>query len=197
GDLRLLKLIADTATELSEGEILEVMKTNDIGITEQDYIQIVTRKTAVLFSAACQSGAILGNVSAQEILALKQFGSNLGIAFQLVDDLLDFVGEGSEFGKSIGKDLQEGKITLPLIFALRVCKKSERAYLSDIITKRSFESSFDYVLDVVKRQGGIDYTEELAREYIQKAKECLSIFPSNSGRDALLAIADFVIQRRF
>ena len=118
---------------MAEGELEELIRTNDLSLTEDGYLSIITRKTASLISAATQIGAVLGNVSEEKERALSEFGMNVGIAFQLIDDHLDYTSNEEEFGKKIGIDLQDGKITLPLIFALHHCNKKEEAFIREIV----------------------------------------------------------------
>ena len=133
GDLHILDMVSQATTRMAEGEVMQLVRMGDPDITEEDYYFVVTNKTAVLISAACQIGAILGGASPEREKALAEFGLNLGIAFQLMDDLLDYVAAEEMFGKTIGKDLSEGKITLPLIRVLQLCRPQEKARISEII----------------------------------------------------------------
>jgi octaprenyl-diphosphate synthase len=196
GDLNVLRVLSGATTMIAEGEVLQLVCTSDLDITEERYIEVVRCKTAVLLSAACQAGAILGKAGPKEEQALADFGMDLGIAFQVMDDTLDYVAKEAEFGKSIGHDLEEGKITLPLIHVLRNCTDDERETLSDIIDKELLErDDFQKVFAMVERYGGIDYAVTTARRYVEQAKAALSPFPGNREKQALTSLADYVVTR--
>lgn len=196
GDLNVLRVLSNATTIIAEGEVLQLICTSDMDITEERYIEVVRCKTAILLAAACQAGAILGNASPEREAALADFGLNLGIAFQLMDDTLDYVAKEEQFGKSIGHDLEEGKLTLPLIQALKQCTPEERDRIDDIINKETLEQDdFRTAFDMVSRYGGIDYTVAQARAYIRKASDALDVFPSSPEKAALVELADYVVTR--
>jgi octaprenyl-diphosphate synthase len=196
-DIRILQVLLDATTKMSEGEVLQLINSDNLEITESDYLEVITRKTAVLISAACQIGAILGGAPATEENALRAYGHNIGIAFQLIDDTLDFTGEEEELGKPVGNDLQEGKATLPLIYALRNAKAAERLRLRQIfIADRIPAPDVTEVRDLVVRAGGIDYTNNRACMHSLRAKEALRIFPEGPVKEILDDIADYVTLRR-
>ncbi|HWI40785.1 MAG TPA: polyprenyl synthetase family protein [Verrucomicrobiae bacterium] len=196
GDIRILKVMADATTKIAEGEVLQLLCTSDLEITQERYIEVVKSKTAVLISAACQAGAILGGASAELEEHAAAFGMNLGIAFQLMDDTLDYTASEEQFGKTIGHDLEEGKITLPLIHTLARCSAEERGFIASVVEKEELgDGDFEQVLRLVEEQGGIGYTVGAALEYVRTAKEHLAPFPENAARSALLELADFVVQR--
>jgi len=196
GDLNILRVLADATTQIAEGEVLQLICTSDVDITEERFIKVVVCKTAVLLAAACQAGAILGNASPEQEAALAAFGMDLGIAFQLMDDTLDYVADEKEFGKNIGHDLEEGKITLPLIEALRLCSEDERELISEIVIKEELtRDDFDQVFEIVTKFGGIEYTINKARNYITSAKSHLGIFDDSPIRAALYKLADYVVTR--
>lgn len=196
GDLNILRVLADATTRIAEGEVLQLICTSDIDITEERYVNVVVCKTAVLLAAACQAGAIIGSASPRQEAALAAFGMDLGIAFQLMDDTLDYVADEKEFGKNIGHDLEEGKITLPLIETLRRCSTDERELISEIVAKEEFEQDdFDRVFAIVSRYGGIEYTISKAQQYIASAKSHLEIFNDSPVRAALFSLADYVVTR--
>lgn len=197
GDLKVLRAVTDAITVTTEGEIFEITKSNDLNTTEGDYLQIITGKTAALMASACHSGAILGQVSEDFEHALKKFGLNLGIAFQLMDDVLDYVSSEEEFGKTSGKDLKEGKLTLPLILALKRCTSSELQTVKHVLIADSIETDeFQQVLHLVEAYDGIRDTLKLAKTYVQKAKENLLPFKPTLEKENLMSIADYVILRR-
>jgi len=197
GDLAILKLMSEATTRLAQGEIMELAKSGDPFVTEDDYISIVKEKTAVLISAACQAGAILSHASYEKEMALEGFGLNLGIAFQLIDDMLDYVSTEEEFGKAIGNDLSEGKITLPLIHTLRVSNKSDRERIVKIIESEDIEEQdFSTVVDLIRDYDGIDRTYERARKYAKTARGFLQDLEASKEKEALLSLADYVLERR-
>ena len=197
GDLRILDIVSHATNRLAEGEVMQMTKMGDPGISEQDYYYVVTNKTAVLIAAACQIGAILGGASSERKKDLSDFGLNLGIAFQLMDDTLDYVSAEQEFGKTIGKDLSEGKITLPLIHTLRTCSQEDKNFLIQVIRDpKGKEGDLKYVLDLVRRSDGIDYTIRQAENFAGRATSTLAEFPAGPEKDALLTLAQYTIQRK-
>lgn len=197
GHHRMLKVLSDTTAKMAEGEVLELVGNYDFDIKEADYFRIIINKTAVLFSAACHIGAILGNVSKEKEEALASFGLNLGIAFQLVDDALDYTSTVEEFGKPVGNDLKEGKITLPLIYTLGQLDRSHRDRLMEIVNANlEKDGDFEEAAQWVKNYGGISYTLNRARSYADMAKRRLEIFDENQTRAILMNLADFVVERK-
>ncbi len=197
GNPKILQAISRATSLMAEGELEELIKTNDLSLTEEDYLSIVARKTAVLFSAATQVGAILADAPEEKEKALMHFGMDFGIAFQLIDDRLDYTSKEEEFGKKIGIDLQDGKITLPLIFILNQCTEEEldlirKALESDPVT----EETFFQVVRLIEKYHGLTYTFRKAKEYIASAKGRLKSFPSSREREALATLSDYVLERR-
>ncbi|GFE59411.1 polyprenyl synthetase family protein [Geobacter sp. AOG1] len=196
GDLRVLGVLSNATTLIAEGEVLQLVSTSDLEMTEERYVEVVRCKTAILLSAACHAGAIIGGATPEQEASLRDFGMDLGIAFQLMDDTLDYVANEDEFGKSIGHDLEEGKITLPLIHTLLRCTPAEREQIGDIVDKESLAAEdFHAVFDLVNTYGGIDYAMGKAREYIERAKTHLSTFAASPGKTALQSLADYVVTR--
>ena len=197
GNLKILRILSETTTSMAEGEVLQLINSDNLEIREEEYIEVIRRKTAILISAACQIGAILGQADEEQEEAMRSFGLNLGIAFQLRDDFLDYTGSAEEFGKPVGKDLQEGKITLPLIHALQSSNDGDRQRLVElIISDHNYEQIFTEVKKIIQAYQGLDYTDKLAIHYITEAKSALSIFPESPTRQSLLEIAEYVISRR-
>jgi octaprenyl-diphosphate synthase len=195
--VRILEVLSEATTGMSEGEVLQLVYADNLEISEEEYIEVITRKTAVLISAACQIGAIFGGSDMQREKALKAYGHNLGIAFQLIDDTLDYTGDVKELGKPVGNDIQEGKATLPLICALRNGKPGDSARLRDFFNSKQLRNEdFAEIKELVTRSGGLDYTSRLASHHIQMAKQALAVFPEHPIRDLLSDIADYVICRR-
>ncbi len=196
GNLDILRVLSGATTMIAEGEVLQLLCTSDLDMTEPRYIEVVRNKTAVLLSAACQAGAILGSASPEQETALSEYGMDLGVAFQLMDDILDYVADEDEFGKSIGHDLEEGKITLPLIHTLLNCSQEEREQIADVIEKEILEQQdFQNVISLVHRYGGIEYTVSAAHAYVDRSKAALTRFPDSPGKHALLELADYVLTR--
>jgi octaprenyl-diphosphate synthase len=196
GDLAVLKVLSAATTIIAEGEVLQLVSTSDMDLSEASYIEVVKCKTAILLSAACQAGAILGKASPERETALSEFGLGLGIAFQLMDDTLDYVASEEQFGKSIGHDLEEGKITLPLIHTLKQCSSGERELIGDIIEKDLMDKTdFQTVFELVHRYGGITYAIARASEYVAQAKTRLEVFDASPEKTALLGLSDYVVTR--
>jgi octaprenyl-diphosphate synthase len=180
GDLKILNAISKATTQMAEGEIQELMRTSDLSITEEEYLSIVANKTASLITATCQIGAILAGVDGEKEQALANFGLNLGIAFQLTDDTLDYTSTEKRFGKEI----------------MRSCSVSEREKVVEILLSESLdERAFLQVVGLINRYGGIEYTKEKAREYVAKAKGYLDCFQPSREKTALLAMANYVVER--
>ncbi len=197
GNWRILQAIARATTIMAEGELEELIKTNDLSLTEEGYLSVIARKTASLISAATQIGAILGNVSKEREEALANFGMDVGIAFQLIDDNLDYTSKEEEFGKKIGIDLQDGKITLPLIFALSHCSEEERERVRTTVESQPItKEAFFRVVEIIEKYRGIDYASSKAKGYVERAKKHLHLFPHSKEKEALCAMADYVLERR-
>lgn len=195
--LGILEVLTDATTKMAEGEVLQLINSDNLEIDEKEYLEVVTRKTAVLISAACQIGALFASGSSAHVEALRDYGHHLGIAFQLIDDTLDYTGDFEELGKPVGNDIQEGKVTLPLIFALQNGDAATAARLREIFSADDIpREHFLEARDLVIRAGGIAYTQRLAWEHVNEAKEALSVFAPHPTRDLMLDIADYVVFRR-
>ena len=198
GDMRVLEIVAQATTHLAEGETLELVKTADLETTEDENLELIVQKTASLISAATRVGAVLGGAPPEQEEALAEYGLQVGIAFQLVDDCLDYGGQAEALGKGVGVDLREGKVTLPLIHTLRNCTREERRRIRDVVQAEDIDQrGLGQVLDLVQKYGGISYTMGRAREYVERGKEALSLFPPSTEREALLSLADYVLKRRY
>ncbi|NLI82543.1 MAG: polyprenyl synthetase family protein [Deltaproteobacteria bacterium] len=196
-NVRILEVLMEATTRMAEGEVLQLVHKDNLEIDELEYLDVIDRKTAGLISAACQVGALLGGVEKEEEMALRDFGHHLGIAFQLIDDTLDYTGDVKELGKPVGNDVQEGKATLPLIFALRNGSAREKKRVMEIFSsERIPHGVFMELKELVTRSGGIEYTRRLATEHVEKAKAALALFPANGARQILEDIAEYVIHRR-
>jgi len=197
GNLHILDVVSQATTRMAEGEVMQLVKMGNPAITEEDYYYVVINKTAYLISAACQIGAVLGGASPAKEKALAEFGRNLGIAFQLMDDTLDYISAEEELGKTIGKDLSEGKITLPLIQTLKTCSPKDREFLTQIIKEPdNREADLKAVMELVKKSAGIEYTLRQAENFVNQATSALSDFPSGQEKEALLILAEYTIRRK-
>jgi octaprenyl-diphosphate synthase len=195
GNLAILKLISTTTNTMSEGEVFQLMKMGDISITEKEYLSIVEKKTSILISAACAIGGILGNAADSQIEALTRFGMRLGNAFQITDDTLDYVAKEEEFGKAIGQDLKEGKMTLPLIRTMKKCTPEERLFVRKGIEEKD-ELAYAGIMTLIHRYDGISYALAKARACIDEAKGFLTSFNDSEAKTALCTVADYIIERR-
>jgi octaprenyl-diphosphate synthase len=195
GSQAILKLLSTTTNTMSEGEVFQLMKAGDINLTEKEYLTIVEKKTSILISAACAIGGILGNATDSQIESLTRFGMRLGNAFQITDDTLDYVAKEEEFGKTIGQDLGEGKLTLPLIRTMRRCTPEEKAFIRKGIETRDAEATAG-IVELIHRYDGIAYALSKAGTCIDEARDFIAPFPDSEAKAALLAIADYIIERR-
>jgi octaprenyl-diphosphate synthase len=198
GSLRVLDILSRAASVIAEGEVRQLMTANDLTTTEADYLAVIEAKTAALFAAASRIGAILGERGPEDEARLERFGRNLGIAYQLVDDMLDFSARQSELGKSIGDDFRDGKITLPILIAFVRGDREERAFW-----RRTLEDSdlhpgdLDRAIVLLQRRGGFAETLARARDYAATAIAALAEFPNGAERRALVEAASFVTERGF
>jgi len=193
---KIMEALSEATTKMTEAEILQLLKTADPDITEEEYLNIITGKTAVLISAACRIGAILGSVTDDRERALVNFGRKTGIAFQMADDILDYMADEAELGKRLGKDLKEGKITIPLIYLLKAASKNELEEIKSII-KGSFKiSGLKKILKLFKQYETIDLSLKKAERLISEAKNELAVFPDSPAKEALYTIADYTLLRK-
>lgn len=196
GNSKIIEAVSRATTVLSEGEILELMKTSDPTTTEDEYLEIIIKKTAILFSVACEIGAILGKKDTKTRHLLRDFGKNLGIAFQLVDDLLDYTSYNNKLGKQVGTDLKEGKVTLPLIHALKHAKNKEKKLIVNTLKKQSITNAdFEKIKRIIEETGGFEYTYETTKKYINASKKCLETFKDSPYKDALFTLNDIMLNR--
>ncbi len=191
----IMEALSEATTRMTEGELLQLNRTGDPDITEEEYIEIISSKTGALISAACRIGGILGNVNADREAALARFGMKAGIVFQMADDILDYMAEESELGKRLGKDLGEGKITLSLIHLLKTATKSEKEEIKDIIKNGFSKERLSRILTLFRKYRAIEESFKKANDLVDEAKAELLIFPSSPERDALLDIADYALSR--
>jgi octaprenyl-diphosphate synthase len=196
GNLDILRTLSDATTQMAEGEVLQLISTSDIELDEERYIEVVQNKTAVLLSAASRCGAILGRCSSEKEEALAAYGMDLGIAFQFMDDALDYIAKPSDFGKECGHDLLEGKVTLPLIHSLIHCSPEERERVAAIIEQDILpEEDLHYVIALIHTYDGIGYTRNRAKKLVESAKGHLEVFAPCPAKEAMMRLADYIVNR--
>ncbi len=196
GSLSVLRILSNAAATIAEGEVMQLAAAKNTATTEDAYLSIIDAKTAALFAAAAEVGAALANRPADEEAALRSYGRNLGLAFQLVDDALDYGGDSERLGKSVGDDFREGKITLPVILSFRRGNDQERAFWNrTIVDGKIEESDLEEAIRLMKRHNAIADTLERARSYGSIAHDALAIFPDGSEKSALRDVIDFCIAR--
>ncbi|MCK4403839.1 MAG: polyprenyl synthetase family protein [candidate division Zixibacteria bacterium] len=191
----LLSTISKATENLSIGEMNEVQESHNFDLDEATYLQIISEKTASLFTASCESGAVAAGADAEVQKRLREYGQNLGMAFQITDDLLDWVGETEKTGKGLGNDLKEGKITLPLIHTLRESDQPSRKKLLKLLENDFNQKDFDKILSLIKGNGGVEYAQEKASAFGEKALSFLSELKDSKYKKTLQDLARFVIER--
>ncbi len=197
---RIITLISDASKKVAEGEVKQLICKYDLDTTEDDYIDVINRKTAALISACCGIGAILGGTTPDKEEALISFGKNIGIAFQLVDDLLDYTSNETILGKPVGNDLSEGKITLPLIYLYKEADEKEKEELREIVKSKEIgKDRLNRIIHLMNDHGALDYTMDCARRFIEKAKS--DIIPlktpdSEKYFNALISLSDYILERK-
>jgi octaprenyl-diphosphate synthase len=196
GNMRVMEILSKTTTAIAEGEVLQLLNCNNPETTEAKYLEVIARKTAILFSAATRLGAVIANASTETEEQLALYGQHLGIAFQLIDDALDYKASQEELGKNLGDDLAEGKPTLPLIYAIQNGTESEAQIIIEAI-KNGNRDVFNDVYAVVQRTQAITYTEQRANEEAQKAIDALNVLPDSEYKEALILLAKFSVQRSY
>jgi octaprenyl-diphosphate synthase len=190
------KILADATNAISEGEVLQLLNSCNPDATEKTYLNVISRKTAELFKSAAHIGAIVGSTLESTQTALRDFGHNLGMAYQIVDDVLDYTADTKNLGKNLGDDLAEGKPTLPLLHAMHHCGEPVRHLIRNIISgDEPGMKHFDTICSVLKKTNAYDYCFSLAEQYIQKAKGCLDHLSDSSHKTALLTLCDFTLER--
>ena len=196
GSLRVMKVLADATNVIAEGEVLQLLNVHDPDTDEEKYLRVIRYKTAKLFEAATQVGAIIGGAASEAETALAEYGMHLGTAFQLVDDVLDYSGDIHETGKNLGDDLAEGKPTLPLIYAMRAGTENERALIRHAI-EHGGKLDLEGVVAAIHRVGALEYARTQARAESAEAIARLDHVPNSPWRDSLLQLANFSVERNF
>lgn len=195
-EIAVLRMLATTTNVIATGEVLQLQNRHNPNITEQNYLDVLRYKTGALFSAATQAGAISAHRTPEEITNMAQFGEYLGLAFQLIDDLLDYTADEKTLGKQVGDDLSEGKITLPLIHALQHVDAVDRAFIEQSIASGE-RAALQRLMMLVQSTGSLAYTKQLAKNYADKAQACLGMLPDSLYKDALIGLTHLVINRNY
>jgi len=194
GDMDIMRILAHATTVIAEGEVLQLTKVRDASTDEATYMNVIRSKTAMLFEASSHSAAVLAGADAEQTEALRQYGNALGIAFQLIDDVLDYTGDAATMGKNVGDDLAEGKPTLPLIFTMREGTAEQAQLVRQAIQKGGLDD-IGLIQHAVRECGALDYTLQLARTEVDEAVRLLDCLPASEARDALQQLARFAIDR--
>jgi len=198
GNIEVLKLLSSTSSKIAQGEILQLQHKGEVDMLEETYLRIISAKTAELFAAATKVGAILSDMKTKEKDALEFYGRNLGLTFQIADDTLDYNSELKLFGKKIGQDFYEGKITLPIILLFQNAKDQEKEKLKDIFSKNiRNENDLNYSLSLIKKYNIIKSCYQKAQHYINLASNSLSIFKDNKEKNILENLTSFSLERNF
>ena len=195
-DMRIMRILADTTNTIAEGEVLQLLNIGNADVSETAYLAVIERKTAVLFAAATELGGILGSLPEGQVAALRRYGMELGYAFQIADDLLDYTSDAGTLGKNIGDDLAEGKPTLPLIYALEKASPEQAQSLRHAIEHGGLDS-LDRIIASIRDSGALERTRDRALRHARAARAALVALPPSAHRDALATLADYSVQRTF
>ncbi len=193
---KVLDILIEVTRKMVEGELIQLTLNGNLDITEEQHLDISIRKTGFLFSACSQLGGVLGSAGEEKEELLRLYGLNVGLAFQLVDDVLDFISDEGTLGKPVGSDLKEGKLTLPLIYLMRDGESRHRELVRNALHEGNLDASAcDEIIKLVREYGTADRALEKAHDYARKARACLSNFPACKSRDALMSIPDYIVER--
>ena len=195
-NFHILDILIDLTQKMVEGELIQLEKIGRIDVTEEDALRLATYKTACLFSGCARLGAVLGSLEGEEEEALAEYGRNAGLAFQLVDDLLDFTASAQQLGKPVLSDLKEGKVTLPLIYAMENGHREARELIARVLAEKEFDSVRpETIVSLVNDSGALDRARCLAQDYAQRAKACLNGHRDSEYARALATLPDFILER--
>lgn len=198
GDIDALGVLSRAAATIAEGEVFQLAKSGDLNASRDDYFAVIEAKTAALFAAATEVGAIAGGADAAGRQALRAYGHALGVAFQLVDDVLDYGGATGQMGKRTGDDLREGKMTLPVVLALEAASEAERVEIAGALGKSDLpEAALGAVIGILKARGALQATLEEAEAHARAARSALAALPPGPGRELLAEVADFCVSRAY
>lgn len=196
GSMRVMEILSRTTNQIAEGEVMQLINCGSADTTEAQYMETIQSKTAILFEAATQLGAVITKQASPVETAMAAYGLHLGTAFQLVDDILDYTADAEAMGKNVGDDLAEGKPTLPIINAIERSSGSDRALLEEAITNASREN-LSAVLEIIEKTGSLAYTSRVAREQARLAQASLAVLPDSVYKTALMDLAEFSVVRAF
>jgi octaprenyl-diphosphate synthase len=194
GDIRVMQILADATNVIAEGEVLQLLNMHDPNVTQERYLQVIRSKTAKLFEAAAQLGALVAGAPESAIDAAAEYGRSLGTAFQLIDDALDYSGKAADIGKNVGDDLREGKPTLPLIYLMEHGEPAQRELVRACI-ENGDETHFDEILQAITSSGALDYTRSEADKAAQRAAQSIIDLPDSEFKDSLLQLCAFAVDR--
>ncbi len=194
GNMEIMAILSDTTNTISEGEVQQLVNAKDPRVTEENYMNVIHKKTAALFEAACETGAVLAGATPRVRTEARRYGFHLGLAFQLIDDALDYTGDVSALGKNVGDDLAEGKPTLPLIYSMTNGSETESALIADALRNGGI-TKLEQIIDIVHRRGGINYTRTTAEFHARQAHEALAALPPGEFKAALADLAVFAVER--
>ncbi len=197
GNLGILQAISTATTSMARGEVLQLLRSYSTATTVEEYVEVITGKTASLIAGSCRAAGYLANFDDDVLKALEHYGLNLGLSFQIVDDLLDYTAERGVFGKTAGKDFLEGKVTLPVILLLETLGSGSRRKVADIFLKETPDpDDFEKVREMMNQEGVFDKIREIAKQYSDTASAALAISPESDSRTSLEAMAQYVVYRR-
>ncbi len=198
GSVKVMGILSSAAARLAEGEVMQLLTSNDTETSETAYLDVIKAKTAQLFAAACRLGAVVADRPKTEEEALDAFGMNLGVAFQLIDDVLDYSAKQATLGKTVGDDFREGKITLPVILAYRRGDDEERIFWQKTLGElEQADSDLEHAIGLMAKHGALDDSVERARHYGAIARDSLGIFPDSEIKEAMISLIDFCIERPY
>lgn len=198
GNMEVMSILSDTTNTIAEGEVQQLINAGDPSLSEDKYFDVIRKKTAVLFEAACETAAVIGNADTELQQQLKQYGYHLGVAFQLIDDALDYDGSSVDLGKNVGDDLAEGKPTLPLIQAMQTASAADSELIASTIQAGNQDNNpetLEKIFAIIKKTGAIDYTRNKAEYHAEQAKQALVLLKESEYKQALLDLADFSVGR--
>ncbi len=196
GSLRVLDILSTASAVIAEGEVLQLVTTNDTSTSEDAYLEVISSKTAALFEAACRIGAVVADRPKAEEEALVSYGRNIGVTFQLIDDVLDYSAKQATLGKTVGDDFREGKITLPIILAFRRGDEAERAFWNRTMADtEQNDGDLEHAMSLLEKHDALSDTVERARHYGSKARDALGIFGQSDEKQAMIDVIDFCIER--
>jgi octaprenyl-diphosphate synthase len=194
---KIIGVIAEITESMCQGEIVQLIRKGDVSLTESQYMDVIRRKTGFLIQGACQTGAIIAGAPPDIEQKLADFGFHIGIVFQIADDLLDYMSDTKALGKTIGADLKEGKLTLPVIYSLNKANPEDRKWMAQLIQQMNFsDDEFARLVHLLHQYGGIQYCQKIASNHVNQAREIINSFEPTETRDTLIMLADYTLNRQ-